>query len=411
MELKEAILKRRSVRAYTDVPAPRELISHIIDSAIKAPSSCNLQLEQFVFIDDKPILEKLGQEASYKFKTAPSFIIVLHDTRFTVARYSGVMSAGMAVENMLLTAVDLGLSACPMAGFSNDHKIRKILSIPDELEILLIISIGYADENVVQRSVPKVPSKNIFHLNSYNKSLIMNDSPKLHDWTIEEVIDYRSRIAPVYLDRFRLNTYSEKLYNVALDLFKKNLIQKLSKDSQVLDVMSYDGVWLKTLIGSDEEKRFEYTASDYLVNNANFLAENFKIKSALINEDNKIKIDNKYQVATFVFQNEFTPKLPELFNSVTESIDKDGYLFIAIRSQSWVVRLIKWGLLFYKKNINRIPYNVYENNTFYKIGPKRNVSVRAIKSFAKNIGLRFVSLEEAGTGKTGESVTAIIFQK
>jgi nitroreductase len=143
MELLDALKTRRSHRSYhKDKPVPRETILELIAAARLAPSSCNLQLTQYVVIDDQALLDELAKSVSYKFEYAPACIVVIYDPRITVEHHSAVMTAGMEVENLLLRATELGLGACPLAGFSHDRKIKRRLGIPDHLELLLLISVG-----------------------------------------------------------------------------------------------------------------------------------------------------------------------------------------------------------------------------------------------------------------------------
>src|SRR3989344_6232320 len=113
MNLDEVFKKRRSIRHYLDKPVPREIIHKLIEATQLAPNSCNMQLVRYIVIDHGELLRELRKKVSYKFAYSPCAILVVSDSRITVERKSAVMSAGMAVENLLLKAVDLGLSALP----------------------------------------------------------------------------------------------------------------------------------------------------------------------------------------------------------------------------------------------------------------------------------------------------------
>jgi nitroreductase len=160
MELTEIFNKRRSYRQYLEKPVSLELIDELIKASSFAPVSCNLQLTQYIVVTDKEILDRLGKDVSYKFKYAPCSIIVLQDSRFSIERYSGIMSAGMAVENILLKAVELGLGTCPMAGFKKDKIIKKILNIPGYMDIVLAISVGYSDPSFNMADMQRISIAN-----------------------------------------------------------------------------------------------------------------------------------------------------------------------------------------------------------------------------------------------------------
>ena len=50
MELKEALLKRRSVRKFTDEPVSKEMIDELLHAAMSGPSACNKKPWQFYVI-------------------------------------------------------------------------------------------------------------------------------------------------------------------------------------------------------------------------------------------------------------------------------------------------------------------------------------------------------------------------
>ncbi len=63
MELKEAIKGRRSIRRFKNQNIPRETVIELIDYAQWAPSACNLQLWQFIAIDEEDIKQELVEKA------------------------------------------------------------------------------------------------------------------------------------------------------------------------------------------------------------------------------------------------------------------------------------------------------------------------------------------------------------
>ena len=59
MDVKEAIKKGRSIRAYKDKPVPDDLINELIDAARLAPSGNNAQPWMFKIIKSKQEKDKL----------------------------------------------------------------------------------------------------------------------------------------------------------------------------------------------------------------------------------------------------------------------------------------------------------------------------------------------------------------
>ena len=59
MELKEALLKRRSVRKFTQQPVPEEMIHTLLHAAMSGPSACNRTPWEFWVVTETETLEKL----------------------------------------------------------------------------------------------------------------------------------------------------------------------------------------------------------------------------------------------------------------------------------------------------------------------------------------------------------------
>ncbi|MBE6995780.1 MAG: hypothetical protein E7429_03480 [Ruminococcaceae bacterium] len=59
MELRDAVLSRRSVRKYKDTPVPREILEEILETACWAPSADNRQPWYFVALTGKEDIETL----------------------------------------------------------------------------------------------------------------------------------------------------------------------------------------------------------------------------------------------------------------------------------------------------------------------------------------------------------------
>lgn len=65
MSLFETILKRRSVRTYTDEEIPEEKLEKILEAGLLAPTSRNRKPCEFYLVKDKEILEKLSKSCRF----------------------------------------------------------------------------------------------------------------------------------------------------------------------------------------------------------------------------------------------------------------------------------------------------------------------------------------------------------
>jgi nitroreductase len=144
----EEIMNRHSGRAFSDKPISDEMLNSILEAGRWAPSCSNTQAWNFIVLRDKEVLseahEALSGGNAYG-KAAPVMIIV-------AAKEDGgcgahglpyfMMDVGLAVENMLLQAVHLGLMGHPVAGW-NEAQLKEVINIPKEYRIVTVVFFGY----------------------------------------------------------------------------------------------------------------------------------------------------------------------------------------------------------------------------------------------------------------------------
>lgn len=111
----EAMLQRRSIKAYTDEQVSDEELRQILECGLYAPNGRSLQAPVFIAVRDKQtrdLLAKLNAQVmgadSDPFYGAPCVICVLADTAASTAVEDGSLSLG----NMCLAAHSLGLGSC-----------------------------------------------------------------------------------------------------------------------------------------------------------------------------------------------------------------------------------------------------------------------------------------------------------
>ncbi len=153
MELKEALLKRRSVRKFTDEMVSESEINELLHAAMSGPSACNKMPWEFFVITGKETLQKLRKAARYSKIVAPLAIIVCGNIENSLPRELApfwIQDCSAATENILLRATDLGLGAVwcgihPMKKAENN--VSEILGLSEELVPLNIIYVGHPAEN------------------------------------------------------------------------------------------------------------------------------------------------------------------------------------------------------------------------------------------------------------------------
>ncbi|MCR4657443.1 MAG: nitroreductase family protein [Lachnospiraceae bacterium] len=157
MNVMEAINKRHSYRGkYLSKPVPHNDLVKIMEAGIAAPSGCNKQTTGFIAVDEAEVLKRIKEVIDPPVcETAPAIIVVLtqrinayRDRCFAVQDYSA------AIENMLLTIVELGYQSCWYEGHITDDdricdKIAEILSVTDDYEVVCILPVGVAENEPV----------------------------------------------------------------------------------------------------------------------------------------------------------------------------------------------------------------------------------------------------------------------
>ena len=197
---------RISIRSFCNKTVPFSLVEEIIRYAHSAPSSCNLQLTDFVYINNSDILAKLASQCSKKFNWSSQWILVLSDSRITFERKANTVSSGIAIGYLLSKAHELDVATCPIAGFVNDPFIKKLLGIPQYYNIDLAIAIGYPEKpqanSITKKSIKRI-SKNYFK----DIFTFSTTSACLSKWSESDVDSYRSRIFPVYSKRGHVSPF------------------------------------------------------------------------------------------------------------------------------------------------------------------------------------------------------------
>ncbi|KFB09769.1 nitroreductase [Nitratireductor basaltis] len=203
----EALLTRRSVRAFLPDPVDDETIRDILKLASRAPSGTNMQpwkvfvatgevkqkiadailssgirpekveWDEYHYYPDKffePYLSRrravgfalyslLGigrrevermraqHDRNFTFFDAPVGLIFTIDRRLNKGSW---IDHGMFLQSIMLAARARGLHTCPQAAFAPYHRlIRPILNIPDEEIVVCGMALGYEDSSKPENSL------------------------------------------------------------------------------------------------------------------------------------------------------------------------------------------------------------------------------------------------------------------
>jgi len=175
MDVYEAILKRRSIRKYMDMPVEWDKLGKVVDAGRLAPCAGNLQSWKFVVVTEKELRNQLSEAClkQYWMQTAPVHIVVCAEIT-KLSRFYGIrgerlysiQSCAAAAESMILMATSIGLATCWVSAF-DEEMIKRILRIPDFVRPQMVITLGYADEIVPEP--PKYTLTDVTFLQYYER--------------------------------------------------------------------------------------------------------------------------------------------------------------------------------------------------------------------------------------------------
>ena len=158
--IKELVMKTRSIRRFAEEPVSKETLLYLVDIARLSASAANLQPLKYIISHKKntndiifPRLMWAGYLREWKGpekgERPSAYIIVLGDTSIS---HSFGCDHGIATQNILLGAAEMGLGCC-IIGAVDRKAIISELNIPQRYEILHIIAIGKPGENVVLEEI------------------------------------------------------------------------------------------------------------------------------------------------------------------------------------------------------------------------------------------------------------------
>lgn len=204
MELRDAILNRKSIRGFEKTPVKQEILKEVLQLAIRAISGVNCQPWEFVVVTgsvldvlkerniesllsgapedriDPPIPDGvyrdrgraigkalLGSmdiaredkerrawwgERGFRFFDAPAVIFLLMDAELDETAYRFDM--GCVTQNICLAAMEYELGTCVEdQAITYQKAARELLDIPDNKRFVVGIAIGYPDDTFAANGV------------------------------------------------------------------------------------------------------------------------------------------------------------------------------------------------------------------------------------------------------------------
>ena len=181
MDFTNLILNRQSVRRYAATQVEPEKMTKCLEAARLAPSASNSQPWKFIVVDQEPLRTEVAKATFSDIKLinkytlqAPVLIVIVLEKAKLLTRVAMLLKKkewplidiGIAAVHFCLQATELGLGTC-MIGWFEEDKIKKLLQIPSDKSIGLVISMGYAVDGYPMRTKIRKPMLEIVRYNSY----------------------------------------------------------------------------------------------------------------------------------------------------------------------------------------------------------------------------------------------------
>lgn len=154
MELSEVINKRYSYRRFDQRNVEDATLNQIFELARLAPSSGNLQSFRVVVVRDLETKQKLRHAAAHQefIELAPVVLVICAVPGEQEPRYGqrgrdlyALQDATIFGAYVQLVAVDMGLATCWIGAF-REHRVRDALSLPEELQPVTLMPMGYTSD-------------------------------------------------------------------------------------------------------------------------------------------------------------------------------------------------------------------------------------------------------------------------
>jgi nitroreductase len=161
-EVFDAVRTVLAVREYVDKPIPEDVLHRIVDAGRLTASARNQQAWHFVIVLDRDRLRTLGslvRTGPYIAGAAAAIVIACDKNQYAMS------DASRAIQSMILVAWAEGVGS-NWTGFGGIEGVRRELRIPEELDVLAVMPLGYPKRKVIgnknRRPLSEVASRERF---------------------------------------------------------------------------------------------------------------------------------------------------------------------------------------------------------------------------------------------------------
>ena len=158
MDVKTAILNRRSIRKFEQTPIEEQKLVQLVDLARFHATGGNTQPLSYAIVSKDPMKQKvfdLLAWAAYlpdytctkEYQPAAYIILLRDETKTKACMYD----LGAASTTIMLAAEEMGIASCTLAAF-DPKKMKPVLNLDETWQPDLVIALGYAAHE--SRAVP-----------------------------------------------------------------------------------------------------------------------------------------------------------------------------------------------------------------------------------------------------------------
>lgn len=154
METIQAIMTRRSIRAFKKTPVTQAQIQTLLEAAMNAPSAGDGRPWHFVVTTDRARLDALADavdEGKPMFKQAQAAVLICLDPAKEGFKGFGEQDCSCAAHNLELAAHAIGLGTVWVAVIHVPPRIagcRRVLGVPESLIPFALFPLGVPGETL-----------------------------------------------------------------------------------------------------------------------------------------------------------------------------------------------------------------------------------------------------------------------
>lgn len=167
MKVFEAARTVLAVRRYKDTPVPGEIVRRIVEAGRLTGSSVNGQPWHFIVVENRDTLRQMGallRSGPYVAQAPLAIVVAIEKTKYAVS------DGSRAIQSMILTAWSEGIGS-NWAGFLGMTAVKPLLGIPEDLDVLAVLPLGYPAQRVGRGKKQRKPLSQVAHRERFGQLL------------------------------------------------------------------------------------------------------------------------------------------------------------------------------------------------------------------------------------------------